>query len=1516
MPAQQPNPKLGFLTRRRKTRTATLELLESRALLTATPTIEIARDRGSPGFTFEFAGTADPFATVQVNQVGGAIAGETTADAGGQWQLTYAGAQLAQGEFRFQAIAADALGEISEPSPDAVYRPNLVLVNADDMAARDLAYMPLVNQLLVGSGTTFTNSFTPTSVSGPSRAALMTGQYAHTNGVFEAFAPLGGAVNLDATSTFATWLHDVGYRTGMYGKSETSPDNVESSRPELPPPGWDEFSNFSGFVQYKDGVKIPVPYKFDVDSTAVWQDLAERFVEENGGDDSPFLLYLAPTVSHRPYVPRAEYLGTMNGVPAWRPPSYNLPPPYLTELNAKPNIDNWDMQRQRHLETLQSIDQAVSGIYESLVATGDLDNTVFVFTSDNGLLWGEHAMFSNKDNFFEESLRVPLVVRDGRMPLAQIVSQTALNIDIAPTFARLAGILPPAVDGVDLSPVVHGSNETTRTSFVLEHQWNEGYDFTEFGYGRGGVGIRTDTWKYVEYETGLRELFNLEIDPFEMNNLASDSQYTATQQSLARQLHDMLPADDQGPVVTALSQHVEFNDAGLPLLRIEGAATDDNSGGSQIRSPEYYIDHLGTQGWGQPLDHADGLFNSSTEPFRGMIPVSKLAQLGGGSHVLYIRARDVAGNWGEAVSIPFQLLSRPLLDAGSDNGDSNSDGLTLDGMPVLHGASPANATIALFAVQTDSTLLPVGNATADSLGNWTTTAKLPAGDQKIVAVVTDPLAESVSFTAALPIHVAGLVQPGNWLNIVGGSTSDEITADGSVDGILNVIVNGVSAGLLAWSGPVQIDGLAGNDRLAMLGNLPATLIGGTGDDVLLGGGGNDWLEGDTGINQLVGGLGDDKYVFTVNEDLGSTDTVAELPGQGYDTLDFSRLPIPLSLTWGAAVLARYTARSNLDRVMAAAGSALSYECIRGGSGADVIAVPASVRLNTGKGNDRVTLQTRLNRNDQVPLPVLGGQDGNDEVRAVLTATQGVLSLDVTVPGGVTADQILGNGTAGIQITATPAQIRTTWNAPHGIRYLARDVTPGSATVDAKLYSLSDGAELELDSATFVINSPPVLSLSGTRSYREQAAAVRVAPTATVQDAEGNFGGGQLTVAVTANVDVNDRLSIQNQGTASGQVGVSGSQITIGGALRGTFSGGSGGIPLVIQLTSGNVSAAMVQILARAITYANGSDAPLTSLRTITFELTDGDGGRSQAVGMQVNVIAVNDAPVVTGSSALGWSTHSGSPNPTEFSISALLPGSFDPDGNAVQGIAVTVASEFSGRWQYTLNGGSSWLSCKAPTTQAALLLPATAATRLRFVPNSGFQGQVRLWFLAWDRTQGVAGSTADVSTTSKTGGSTAFSRATASASVTVLPPSKDPSLIFSGTVGYVHDRAAIVLTPYATVSDVDSPDFAGGQLRVRIGVGASSSNRLAIAGAFTVDAANNVLLDGTIIGRRISNGFGVNDLIVTFNSAATPSIVQKLVRAITFKTVGGSPGQRSVLFSVSDGEGGYSDELAKIVNVS
>lgn len=319
----------------------------------------------------------------------------------------------------------------------------------------------------------------------------------------------------------------------------------------------------------------------------------------------------------------------------------------------------------------------------------------------------------------------------------------------------------------------------------------------------------------------------------------------------------------------------------------------------------------------------------------------------------------------------------------------------------------------------------------------------------------------------------------------------------------------------------------------------------------------------------------------------------------------------------------------------------------------------------------------------------------------------------------------------------------------------------------------------------------------------------------------------------------------------------------------------------------------------------------------TFDLTGKLGGRhafSKAFeGATHAVAAVNDAPVLnTSLSPMLPSLAEDTKFPAGTPVWSLIQGAVsDPDIGAVRGIAVTGASTFHGLWQFKLSGGP-WQAMGEVSSDAALLLPANA--QVRFIPRSDFHGTVKLWYRAWDQTQGTAGETFNLS--GKLGGTNAFSSALESAALVVTPVNDKPVLRLGGTLGYTSDAAAITLASGATVQDVDSANFFGGQLRVWISAGESTSNRLVIGAGFTVDANNNVLQGETIIGKRTSNGFGTKELIITFNSNATPSIAQQLARAIAFKTVGGAAGQRTILFTVSDGDGGLSDEALKTVNVT
>jgi hypothetical protein len=219
----------------------------------------------------------------------------------------------------------------------------------------------------------------------------------------------------------------------------------------------------------------------------------------------------------------------------------------------------------------------------------------------------------------------------------------------------------------------------------------------------------------------------------------------------------------------------------------------------------------------------------------------------------------------------------------------------------------------------------------------------------------------------------------------------------------------------------------------------------------------------------------------------------------------------------------------------------------------------------------------------------------------------------------------------------------------------------------------------------------------------------------------------------------------------------------------------------------------------------------------------------------------------------------------------------------------------------------------SPTVRSAVLLPADDLTRVRFIPQPNFNGQVQLLYRAWDQTQGAPGGLIDP--VGHTNGENSLSRAVETATQVVRAINDAPVLILGGTRTYVRNAAPFVLSPAAIVEDIDSPNFDGGQLRVRISTGADSSNRLAIGGGFTVDADNNVVFGGVTIGRRTSSGAGLQELVIVFNADATPALAQSLVRAITFRTVGGPLGLRNILFSLTDGDGGASDIRSVRVNV-
>lgn len=242
--------------------------------------------------------------------------------------------------------------------------------------------------------------------------------------------------------------------------------------------------------------------------------------------DEPWFVYYAPFAPHTPRQPAARHRDRLTDLPPHRPPSY------LGSLKGKPRWlakergsvwaikgepANTDRRRIRQLQTLLAVDEAVAALSDRIEALGLTENTLVVFTSDNGQAWLEHWLrFKNYP--YEEAIRVPLVVRyPKRVHVPRRVEELVQPIDFYPTFAELAGVAGQPGLGRSLLPFLEGREVDWRDDILLEHFSGAGID--------PSIGVRTKRWKLIETDArkgGVTpELYDLENDPYEQHNLAA-----------------------------------------------------------------------------------------------------------------------------------------------------------------------------------------------------------------------------------------------------------------------------------------------------------------------------------------------------------------------------------------------------------------------------------------------------------------------------------------------------------------------------------------------------------------------------------------------------------------------------------------------------------------------------------------------------------------------------------------------------------------------------------------------------------------------------------------------------------------------------------------------------------------------------------------------------------------------------------------------------------------------------------
>ena len=448
------------------------------------------------------------------------------------------GAQIATDQ---ESAAGSPLKTAQESTAATERRPDILLILTDDQRFDTLWSMPTIQSELVAKGVEFTKGYVSNAVCCPSRATILTGQYSHSTGVYtnKPRQPHGGFNAFRDRSTVATWLHAAGYRTAMLGKY------LNGYRGTYVPPGWDRWfatwdgGGFYGYMANSDGTvrtfgDDPSDYGTDV--------LARRAMTfiRTTDPDRPLFLYFAPHAPHEPAAPAPGDGRAFSDLPLWRPPSYDEEhvaekPAYI---RGEPRLSGAvrgaiDRFRLDQYRSLLAVDRAVSAILGTLAETGRLSNAMIVFMSDNGMLWGEHR-WRKKLVPYEESIHVPFVVRaDSLITEPRRDQHLVVNIDLAPTFAALAGTGAPGVEGRSLLPLLSSTWAPWRSDFLLEHMKT----------GERGVptscGVHTGRFVYVDYVTGEEELYDLARDPHELSNRAGQADYRDIRQALRHRLVEL-----------------------------------------------------------------------------------------------------------------------------------------------------------------------------------------------------------------------------------------------------------------------------------------------------------------------------------------------------------------------------------------------------------------------------------------------------------------------------------------------------------------------------------------------------------------------------------------------------------------------------------------------------------------------------------------------------------------------------------------------------------------------------------------------------------------------------------------------------------------------------------------------------------------------------------------------------------------------------------------------------------------
>ncbi|MFK7768243.1 MAG: sulfatase [Mariniblastus sp.] len=456
-----------------------------------------------------------------------------------------------------------AFGGIELPCSNAVAnqtveedRPNIVFLLTDDQATISMGCYgnpdvktPCLDQL-AADGVRFNRHYVTTAICMASRANIMTGLYEFRTGCnFE----YGKMTNKHWKNSYPMLLRKAGYRTAFAGKFGFQVDGLEARLKGLPEDDFDQWGGGPGQTSYQTAKnKSMSEYAKDYPhSTLSYGEFSKRFIRTSVSEKKPFCLSISFKASHRPVTPDPKFKDIYKDTVFKKPSNYGRENGQHLSAQSKtgrqyPRFEEWGYSNnynevmKKYNQQIYAVDVVVGQIRDELQKLDVANNTIIIFTADNGFLCGSHG-YGSKVIPYEESTRVPLIVFNPKMPSqANFVSDALTgSIDLAPTILEYAGVEPPkGIDGVSLVPVVADRNAEVRKSLAIMNFWGP--------KSANSFGVVTKKWKYIYWYSqendmvATEELFDMGLDRSESVNVAGEeiSDTNLAELNRMRELYD------------------------------------------------------------------------------------------------------------------------------------------------------------------------------------------------------------------------------------------------------------------------------------------------------------------------------------------------------------------------------------------------------------------------------------------------------------------------------------------------------------------------------------------------------------------------------------------------------------------------------------------------------------------------------------------------------------------------------------------------------------------------------------------------------------------------------------------------------------------------------------------------------------------------------------------------------------------------------------------------------------------